>query len=92
MDEKGVSKKVLGGGVDKVCVADERGGEAYRGPVEAKDENLGVFGKGGCDVEVVGCKGLEPVSVGFFLVGWFCAGDAYVCAAAGGGGSISGLA
>lgn len=66
-------------------MADERGGEADCGPVEAKDENLGVFGKGGCDVEVVGGKILEPVSVGFSFVGWFCAGEAYVCAAAGGG-------
>ncbi|KAK1487555.1 hypothetical protein CCUS01_14983 [Colletotrichum cuscutae] len=69
-----------GGGVDEVGEGDEGGGEAYDGPVEADDEDLGVGVEGLGDVEVEGDEGLEPVFVGFWARGGG-AGDAHVGAA-----------
>lgn len=60
---KGRQEKRLGRAVDKVGVADERGRQADGGPVEAKDEHLGVLGKGERRVEVEGGEVLQPVLV-----------------------------
>lgn len=70
-----------GRGVDEVGVADQRGREANDGPVEPDDEDLGVLGKRGRDVEVVGGKVGEPVLVRGLGVRGRRAGEADVCAA-----------
>lgn len=58
----------------------QRGREAYDGPVERRDEDLGVRVEGLCGVEVVGDEGGEPLLVGVDA-GLGGAGDAYVGAA-----------
>jgi hypothetical protein len=57
--------------VDEVGEGDERGGEADHGPVERRDQDLGVRVEGLGDVEVEGDEGLEPEFVGG---GGFCGG------------------
>lgn len=71
----------MGRAVDEVGVGDDGGGEADNGTVEADDEDLWVRGKGFCDVEVEGDKGLEELLAGFVGIGgvWSAYGD--VCAA-----------
>jgi hypothetical protein len=67
--------------VDEVGVGDDGGGEAHDGPVEPDDEDLGVCGKGFCDVEVEGDEGLEELLAGFVGVGGVWSADRDVCAA-----------
>lgn len=67
--------------VDEVCVGDYGGGEAHDGAVEPDDEDLGMGGKGFCDVEVEGDKGLEELLAGFAGVGGIWPADGDVCAA-----------
>lgn len=67
--------------VDEVGVGDDGGGEADDGPVEPHDEDLGVRGKGLCDVEVEGDESLEELLAGFVGVGGIWSADGDVCAA-----------
>ena len=56
-------------GVYKIGERSQSSGEPDSRPVESSDEDLGVGVKGMGDVQVVGCKGLEKVTVGGLVLG-----------------------
>lgn len=68
------------GRVDEVREGGYGRAEPDRGPVERRDQDLGVRVEGVCDVQVVGHEGLEEVSFYVFAVGQ-AAGDGDVGAA-----------
>lgn len=75
--ERGQDEGVRGG-VDEVGEGDEGGGEADRGAVQRRDEDLGVVVEGAGDVDVVGDEAADEVAAGGAAEVAAGAGDGHV--------------